>query len=330
MLLRDRNAIFCQLMRVFALAITISLVSFGGFAQEASPDNQLASVKARATELVESLVHPSYDPALLTKNGNRRAELDRAIADSLVELRDSATPAIEEAFNAIPDPQGQFSPSFRWLLFAYAQIRGRAAYVRLRAMVDNPNLRSLRGDLDQSVALALGLTSYVSASRVAYEFICCRAEEPRHSLDRLILAWMQSNRSKVKEELGPDGQRSFASLLSQRSWVTLLTETWGNESHAGAGVGFRFDLSDDWAKPEETLDPVIHQRRHAVNLAAWPANPTISTVFVNGSGKLCAERNVIFLRTPRFPGAAIPVYKYVVDEGDMSGLLQTIATCARQ
>lgn len=315
-------------MRVVALAVIVSMLSLGA-QQQVSPERSLTDARAKADQLVQSLVHPIYDPAVLDKNLARLPEVDRAIANALVELNESSIPAIEEAFDARPDSQKQFSPSFRWLLFAYAWIRGPAAYSQLRAMVDSPNLRFLRGDLDQSLALALGLTSYVSASRVADKFVCCRVEEPRHSLDRFILAWMQSNRSQVEEELGPGAQRVFASLLSQRTWVTLLTEIWGNESHASAGVGFRFDLSDDWAKPEETLDPVIQQRRHAVNLGDWPANPRISTVFVDRAGKFCAERDVTFLRTPRSSsGVGALRTKYVIDEADISGLLRTITTCA--
>jgi hypothetical protein len=314
-------------MRFAALAITISVIKLGAFQLTTSPERQLTRAGAKATELVESLLDPSYDPAVLTKNFTRQPEVDRAIANALVELNQSAIAAIDEAFKSTPANGEQFSPSFRWLLFAYAQIRGREAYGRLREMEENPTLRFLRGDLDQSLAVALGLTSYVSASRVADKFICCR-DEPRHSLDRLILAWMQGNRLQVEEELGPNARFGFTSLLSRRTWITLLNEMWGSESHASAGVGFRFQRSDDWAKPEETLDPDVQSRRRGVSLDDWPANPKITTLFVNGSGKVCAQRDVAFQRTPKSAGALWT--KYVVDEGDMAGLLRTIATCAMQ
>jgi hypothetical protein len=315
-----------KLMRLAALVITASVVNLGAFQRTTSPETQSASA-AKAADLVQSLLHPRYDPAVLTKNFGREPAVDRAIAKALVALNDSALPDIEEAFNSIPAKREEFSPSFRWLLFAYAQIRGKAACGRLRVMVENPTLRFLRGDLDQSLAIALGLTSYVSASRVADEFICCR-DEPRHSLDRLILAWMQGNRSQIEEELGPTAHSAFTSLLSKQTWITLLREMWGGEPHANAGVGFRFDRSDDWVKPEETLDSDLQARRRRVNLDDWPANPKIATQFVDGSGKTCRKRDVTFQRVPKFAGSLWT--KYVIDEADMPGLLRTIATCAKQ
>src|SRR5206468_571240 len=101
----------------------------------------------------------------------------------------------------------------KWLLLAYARIRGPAAYPRLRAMADNPRLRYLSGDVDQSLAIALDLTSYISASRIANEFVCCRSEEPRHALDQLILAWLQGNRQRMEEALGPHARLSLDSLV---------------------------------------------------------------------------------------------------------------------
>ena len=134
---------------------------YAGIAAPSSPFN------FKADDLVLSLIHPIYDPAVLDKNGARLLEVDRVIVNAIVEQNESAIPAIEG--HSMPNLalKNSFLPSFRWLLFAYADSRTET-YSQLRAMVDNANLRFLRGDVNQSLALTLVLTSYVSAPRTTF------------------------------------------------------------------------------------------------------------------------------------------------------------------
>jgi hypothetical protein len=89
----------------------------------------------------------------------------RAAARSLVSQGTAAIPAIEDGLGLIEEggPQAPSSLRARWLLYAYAKIKGRSAFGRLwRMSPDNPEIYSRLGlSPSSSLALALGLTSYV-------------------------------------------------------------------------------------------------------------------------------------------------------------------------
>ena len=216
--------------------------------------------------------------------------------------------------------------NLRWLLFAYARIRGAAAYQRLQSMT---RFEWLGDNLDNSLAIAFTLTSYESASRVWHPFLCCRSEEPRHSLDRLILAWMQNDRARVENELGPEAQTALRSMLENQPWPALRSKIWGDLPKPNAAMGFRFWFapSDDWSKPEETLDQAVHDRRRSPDWSQFPPDANLLTDFADRVGKDCgAQRKIRFVRVPRSPGDLI--FKYVVDEQDLEGLLSAITACA--
>lgn len=308
-----------------ALAVAVTL-AFGFIAVRAGV---CESRNQSAAELIHFLTDP-FDPfehpELLDSNGYRMAKNDRAAANSLVALGPAAIPNLNSAFDLI-ERQGEETPlalNSRWLLFAYARIRGPEAYPRLRTMINNPKLRLLRYDLDSALAIALGLTSYVSATRVAYRCIDCR--EPRQSLDRLILTWMQGNRSWMEEELGPKARSSLGSLLANRSWVDLETELWHGGPVPDAAIGFRLEGPGDWSKPQETLDQRLQDRRRFVNLDELPTEPKLPTQFVDRAGNDCMQREITFVQAPAGPGGML--IKYVVDDEDLAGLLRTISECA--
>jgi hypothetical protein len=280
-----------------------------------------------AAKLIHFLTDPVERPDLLDKNGARIPDGDRAAANLLVAMGSAAIDDLDAAFDLI-ERQGQETPlalNSKWLLFAYARIRGPEAYQRLRAMIANPRLRFLRGDLDHSLAMALGLTSYVSASRVAYQ-VCCRTEEPRDSLDRLVLAWMQGNRLWMEEELGPNGRLALGSLAANRSWLAMRATMWHGVPDSDLAIGFRFESPSDWSKPEETLDQALQDRRSHVDRDQFPTEPKLLTQFVDRAGNGCAPLEVRFVRVPRGTGGL--GVRYVVDEADLEGLLRTVSECA--
>ena len=281
-----------------------------------------------AAEIIRFLTDPTGESTVLNKNGVRSNEVDRGAANSLVALGAAAIPGLDEALDLIEQREQptRVAPSSKWLLFAYARIRGPAAYKRLRAMADNPTLRYLRGDIDQSLAIALGLTSYISASRIADPFVCCGSMEPRNALDQLILAWLQGNRSEVEDALGARARLALGSLLTRHSWLDLHTEIWHGASSSGLALGYRFDDSGDWSQPDETLDQTLYARRHSVNLGQFPVHPDILTHFVGISGLSCGSLDIEFVRVPKSPDGLLS--KYVVDDPDLRGLLRTITECA--
>src|SRR6202041_1571904 len=105
----------------------------------------------------------------------------------------SAIPAMKVAMDDI-ETRGRergriFRPGF--LFYAYAKSAGRDAFPRLWKMIKDPKLRSAQYSLDNAVALALGLTSYVDDLRPPSGVFLCRFQEPRDALDDVVLAWEQ-------------------------------------------------------------------------------------------------------------------------------------------
>jgi hypothetical protein len=315
-----------ELVPRFIAAFVVAAVSAPGCWGQSSANVEPSSPK----QLIRFLTGPPI-PQLLNKNVARRAEPDRAVANALVAMGRVAVDDLDAAFDQVDRPGQKTSIAWnlRWLLFAYARIQGPAASQRLRAMVADPRFESLGDSLDNSLAIAFILTSYVSASRVWHPFICCRSEEPRHSLDRLILAWMQNDRSRIEDELGPKARAALDLLLANHSWLAWRSKIWGDLSKPDAAMGFRFWLaaSDDWSKPEETLDQGLQDRRRAPNGEQFPPDASLLTEFADRMGKDCGERRTIrFVRVPR--SGSDPRVKYVVDDEDLEGLLGAITVCA--
>jgi hypothetical protein len=106
----------------------------------------------------------------------------RSAAASLANAGPSVLPKIEKVLDSIEE-RGLHSPFVAgagWMVNIYGCIRGRAAYPRLRRMIENPELAFFRRDLDDAIAQAFGLTSYVSASNVMLPVLDCNHPlEPR-------------------------------------------------------------------------------------------------------------------------------------------------------
>ena len=284
-----------------------------------------------AAKLIHDLaepINPLERPDLYDTSGFKISDRNRALANSLVALGSAAVPDLETAFDQI-EQQGQDTPfgwNSRWLLFAYARSRGREAYRRLHAMADNPKLRFLSIGLDQSLALALGLTSYVSASRDADTSHGFRTD-PRYSLDGMILAWMQGNRTGMEKELGPKARVSLGALLVKRSWAQFENQMWHGATSSDCAVGFRFEIPGDWSKPAETLDQALeNRRRYPASLDESPTEPKLETQFVDKAGNDCLTREIKFVLAAAVPNGT--GWRYFVDDSDMEGLLRTISECA--
>jgi hypothetical protein len=82
-----------------------------------------------------------------------------------VELGASANPDLEKELDPLEKTTGSAYdfPGAAWLLLAYAEINGRSAYPRLHRMTRNPHVIAAGIQVDSSIAVSLGLTSYVSS-----------------------------------------------------------------------------------------------------------------------------------------------------------------------
>jgi hypothetical protein len=125
---------------------------------------------------------------------------NRSAAQSLVKLGAAALPEINTAFDSIEKSgnSSKFAPNAYWLLYAYAEIQGPAAFPRLRKMRGDPNFGFLYSAVDTAAALSLDITSYVSAWRQTVTDNACDGPSPRKALDRFILAWERNDHVKSK------------------------------------------------------------------------------------------------------------------------------------
>jgi hypothetical protein len=236
-------------------------------------------------------------------------------AMSLVKHGTSAVPDLERAIDSI-EAHGEESPfavNARWLILPYAQILGRAAYPRLHRMTGDPKLLFLRSALDGAVAISLDLTAYVSDTGVPARVIHCdRREEPRDALSGVILALERKDRQSLEANLGPNAKTALSSSLNESIWAELV----------GAGaVGYRFEASDQWSEPEDSL---ADNPRHGDGTLAQ-SDPEIETLLKDRSGGNCGRRRIKFIR---LPAGGAGDERYVVDNADIGDLLRSITRCA--
>ncbi len=247
---------------------------------------------------------------------------DRAAARALVSLGSVALPYLETAIDSIETrgPDSEFHYNASWLLLAYAKIRGPAAFPRLREMCGDPNFSDVSVGADSSVALSLGLTSYVSRWSEAIDQGCGisdrRYPDPRYPMHNLILAWEKSDRAMLQATLGPNARVALHSLLNGRTWKAMRAQLWHAGNSAKLAVGYRFDVLGPWAQPFEMLE----DEKNLVGVR-YPKNPQLDTVFKDRLGKDCATYRVRFRSKDRSPN-------YLIDNSDIGGLLRVVSSCA--
>jgi hypothetical protein len=255
---------------------------------------------------------------------------DRAAAISLVGLGIPALPEIGSALDSMEEsgPQSPFSVNGRWLAYAYARIAGKGALPRLLGMLTAPQLRTLGIDLDTSVALSLGLTSYVSMFHTPPALqmtdgrsFFCRTQEPRDALSQMILALFSDDWPRLKASLGPTASDALGPVTPPTTWAVIKPEMARIAPAAGRAVGYRFDTPGRWSEPEEALEAGTTQKRAPLAQAV-----EIKTLFMSRSGADCGVRAVKF----------VPIQDHgilqhwSIDNGDVADIIKLIAVCASQ
>ena len=274
-----------------------------------------------------------------------------AALQSLIDLGPAAIPAIERAFDSLRRGTGV---DLRWLSYAYASILGTEAFPRLWSMrvkaswttaqfADYSTFDRFKLDLDESIALSLGLTSWVASTSFPTRFVC-RSQQPRDALDRLIFGWESGDAGQVEQSLGPAAKSALASLLAGRTWAGLRADLWpGSTSHiveentsefpqSGAGsviqqdgevpaIGYRFEIPHPWSAPESVL-------RFGQYPDGSTPRPELETQFATRSGDKCGSRRLRFLQV--VSGSGPTNLAYVLDDSDLAGTLRLITYCARQ
>jgi hypothetical protein len=308
-------------------------------------------------ELIEQLTEPTLAREMgLFSCGVFVAE--HRAASALAGYREEALPGIEAELDAI-EKSGNEGFGAYWLELAYARIKGRAAYTRLRRLENDPRFGadrefvedSSRRSLDRSIALALGLTSFVSAPKNAIinyhackydeiggsfislgdcpagthpepltEIHCDRRMEPQDGLTRLIRAFERNDEFLFQAGLGPDAKSALTSLLNSTTWNEYRRMLLHGDSSGDLAVGYQFEEAGRWSEPEETLE----EERPA---APIDENPVLRTQFTNGSGGSCGHFQVKF-ELDRSKQGIRHLMPYLVNNSDLEGLLQVMASCA--
>lgn len=247
-----------------------------------------------------------------------------AAGQSLVRLGRSAISDLERELEIMEKlgMESEFIPNAPLFLDAYARIKGPAASTRLREMIGAPGLAYLSISFDSSIALSLGLTSYVSASRepVVGPPSCRRSEEPRDALDRLIIGWESGDRRLLEAQLGPNATLALNSLLQGRTWEGLRAHIWRGLQESRVAVGYRFLVQGRWSEPEDSLKELPAVAPHAID-------PHLNTAFTTASGNDCGWLPVDF-RAVRFKD--IITTSYLVDNSNLADLLRLVSSCAAQ
>jgi hypothetical protein len=243
-----------------------------------------------------------------------RDQENQELADQLIHLGEGAIPELDRALNSLAKTgeRSRYATNAEWLLYAYAKLKGASAYAALWRLIQSPKVDFLRTALDDSVALSLGLTSYVDSRMPLMPTFFCRSQRPSDALDLLIIAWEKNDRHWLESSLGPNA----AGALRSMDWAGLQSRL-RRKGQSVMAVGYRFQVEGSWSQP--VIEP------HQLDPIEPEANPEISTTFTGDSGVSCGIRRVKFI----LPGAPVPSrLTYLVDNTDLNDLISTITDCA--
>jgi len=99
--------------------------------------------------------------------------------------------------------------------------------------------------------------------------------------------------------------------------LTCMRESLGS----GVAVGYRFEIEGTWSKPREPGIPASS----TPNIPSNFMRPEIDTVFTDGGGNDCGKHRIRFLALRE-----LPPRHYLVDDADLSGLVELISACATE
>ncbi len=271
-----------------------------------------------SSDLIALLLRPPSDDPLerlleaVQTCGERAAAADRDsnVARALVSIGASALPDLEHALNRIEKrgPGPGLEGKSAWLLYAYVNIAGRDALPVLKRMLANPLMESLRATVDSSIALALGLTSYVDSLR-PYAMPICGPQEPTGAFDNFLVDWMTGDRNALEKDLGPESVEALGHMRDLP----------GNVTSGGFAIGYRFE-PDEWSESHASLREGSEPARQSAEAPVFETAVTLS----NRDGQACGSTQIRFLRVPA--DGLVPAH-YLIESSNLADLARLISVC---
>jgi hypothetical protein len=313
-MLRDQ----IEMAKSIRLYIGIGLLT-ASFAASQTKENSAADIVRHVAETpsIAAFIVPCGEDSDLQRQG-----------DSLSKLGVAAIPEIEMGLDWIDnqDVSAEVVQS-QILTEVYAKILGPKAYPRLKEMIAKARIPSVQLNLDNAVAISLGLTSYVSHTRAtvmrphSIPTNSCRQLQSLDTLNAFLLSWEVGDRAVFGSTLTPRGRASLETLLHERSWGQMRAAFW----HAGseASIGYKFENA----------------------LRVSESGYSIDTTFTTKSGATCGQHQLRFDRLPREDSVRSQSYAsgvgfsvlvmqeveqrtYYIDNTDLGALLELVSNCA--
>ncbi len=261
-----------------------------------------------ARELVLALTQSSLaDQMGLSSCSSEREDRYGSLVRSLLRQRAASLAELERALDSIEQAgaEPEFATNGAWVVRAYAQIGRQDAFPRLRRMADDRNLARLGLQLNQALAVSLGLTAFVSrADRAGRVFPCNGVFSAGLALDQFVRAWVSDDAIQFEARLGPHARSALVQMLSARTWAALRAELWPG-GQEGAVVGYRLP---------------------AQGVVGHRPGTTLDTVFTDRLGLECGRVVVTMVESKE--GGLLAAYS--VDQAELGLLMRMIARCASE
>lgn len=230
-------------------------------------------------------------------------------------------PALEEEFVAISKKgdDARSSPNASRLFYAYARIRGARAFPRLRDMELSQHFSFAIVPLDGAIAVALGLTSYLSiAHPSARLLVACQGQEPRHAFDQMIVAWERGDRLWFETSLGETAARAVA-VKDDDEWQAFRRTFW--QDSPNAAIGYKFQVPGNLSEPSMLTPSQTRVPNEEEKIE-------LDTAFYDRNGQNCGDMMIQFIQsaTEKPPG----YLRYAVDSSNIADVLQLVSACACQ
>ncbi|HUA87259.1 MAG TPA: hypothetical protein VMB85_25555 [Bryobacteraceae bacterium] len=263
----------------------------------------------------------AYDGTLTCDADSPAKKKDQDAIERLVSLGERSVPALEQEFGAISKKgeNGQYTPNLQRLFYVYARIRGARAFPRLRDMELSQQFSFATVSLDGAIAVALGLTSYLSIAHPSQRLlVACQGQQPRDALNQMIVAWERGDPLWFETSLGETAARAVA-VKDDDEWQAFRGTFWRDAPNAA--IGYKFQVPARLSEPSMRIPSQARVPNEEEKL-------DLDTAFYGRNGRNCGHMMIKLIRgaTAKPPG----YLRYVVDNPNIADVLQLISACARQ